>query len=116
MIFSTPRISALACAVQTMRLGIAVRRFYRQWLLGHLLPIVHRQAELRQDFLMPNWLVVLEPFIGFGDGLTLGIGQGVAVLVWRNYGLEEMNYSGELARAELDRKSTRLNSSHLGIS
>ena len=34
---------------------------------------------------MRDRLVVLEPFIGFGDGLTLGIAEGVAVLVGRNH-------------------------------
>ena len=63
--------------------------------------VTHRQAELRQDFLMGDRLVVLEPLVGLGYGLTLGIAQGAAVLVGRNHGLEEMNHGGELAGAEL---------------
>src|SRR5450432_2852468 len=98
---SMPRMSAWACAVQTMRLAIAVRRFFRQRLLGHLLPVVHRQAELSQNVCVRNWLVVLEPFIGFSDGLALGMAQGVAILIGRDHRLEEMNHGGELAGAEL---------------
>src|SRR5208337_376042 len=68
---SMSRTSALACVAQTMRLPIAVGCFFRQRLPTHLVPIVHGQAELRQDFLM------------------------------RNHGFHHMNHGGERAGAEL---------------
>jgi len=58
--------------VQTMRLAIAPGCFFFWRLLAHLFPIGHSQAKLREHFLMRDRLVMLEPFVGFGDGLTLG--------------------------------------------
>lgn len=45
-------------------------------------------------------MVVLEPFIGLGDGLSLGITQGVAVVFRRNHGFQQMNGGGEMAGGE----------------
>src|ERR1700677_1973878 len=98
---SMPRTSALACSVQTMRLAIALRCFFRQRLLPHLFPIGHGQSELRQDFLMRDRLVVLEPLIGLGDGLALRIAQSISILIGSHHGFQQMNHSGELAGAEL---------------
>ena len=50
---------------------------------------------------MRDRLVVLEPFIGLGDGLALGIAQGVTVLLGRDHGFKQMNHGGKLAGAEL---------------
>jgi hypothetical protein len=50
---------------------------------------------------MRDRLVVPEPFVGLGNGLPLGIAEGVAVIVGRDQGFEQMNYGGELAGAEL---------------
>ncbi len=50
---------------------------------------------------MRDRLVVLEPFISLGDGLALGIAQGVSILLGRDHGFEQMNHGGQLAGAEL---------------
>jgi len=44
---------------------------------------------------------VLEPFIGLGDGLALGIAQRLPIFFGRDHGFEQMNHGGELARSEL---------------
>src|ERR1035438_3115294 len=92
---SMPRTSALACPVQTTRLTIAAGCFLRLRLLAHLVPIGQSQSQLRQDFLMWDRLVVLEPFIGLGDGLAFGIAEGIAILVWRNHRSEERRVGKE---------------------
>lgn len=74
---------------------------HRLRLAAHLLPVGHGQAELREHFLMRDRLVVLEPFIGLGDGPALGIAQGVSVLLRRNQSLQKVNHGGELVRAKL---------------
>ena len=76
---SMARTSDLACSVQTMRLAIAPGCSFFWRLLAHLFPIGHSQAKLREHFLMRDRLVMLEPFVGFGDGLTLGVAQGVSI-------------------------------------
>src|ERR1017187_3378705 len=90
---SMPRTSALAWPVQTMPLAIVAWGFFRG-LVAHRVPIGHGQAELRQHFLMRDRLVVLEPFIGLGNGFAFGIAQGVSILQ-RDDGFEQMNHGGE---------------------
>ena len=55
-------------------------RFFRQRFLGHRFPIGHRQAELRKNFLVRDRLIMLEPFVGLGDGFAFGLAEGVSVL------------------------------------
>jgi len=81
-----------------MRLAIAAG-FFRRRLLAHLFPVGHRQAEFREDILMLDRLIVLEPLVGLGYGLALGITQGVSIFFRRDHGLEQMNHRGKLARA-----------------
>lgn len=50
---------------------------------------------------MRNRLVMLEPLIGLGDGLPLGIAQGLSIFLGRDHGFEQMNHGSELAGAEL---------------
>ena len=50
---------------------------------------------------MRDRLVVLEPFIGFGDSLALGIAQSVSIFLGRDHGFEHMKHGSELAGAEL---------------
>jgi hypothetical protein len=50
---------------------------------------------------MRDRLVVLEPFIGLGDGLPLGVAQGVSIFLGRDHGFEQMNDGGELSGAKL---------------
>jgi hypothetical protein len=57
---------------------------------------------------MRDRLVVLEPFIGRGDGLALGMAQGVIVFGRRDHGFEEMNHRGKLAGAELVQQLMRV--------
>jgi hypothetical protein len=42
---------------------------------AHLLPVGHAEAELGEHLLMRNRLVVLAPFVGFGDRLRFGRDQ-----------------------------------------
>src|SRR5258705_482302 len=58
---SMPRMSALACSVQTMRLAIGLR------LAAHLLPVGHGEAKLREHLFMRDRGVVFSPFISFCD-------------------------------------------------
>jgi hypothetical protein len=53
---------------------------------------------------MRDRLIALEPFIGFGDGLALGVAEGVAVFLGGDHGLQQMNHGGELVRPELVRQ------------
>jgi len=100
--FSTPRISALACSVQTIRLAIPMgRRFFWRRLLAHFVPIGYGQAELGKNNLMRNWFMVLEPFIGFVHGSSFGTAQRISIFVGRDHSFEQMNDSGELAGLEL---------------
>jgi len=52
---------------------------HRLRLLPHLVPVGHGQAQLRENVLVRNRLVVPEPFIGFGDGLAFGMTRRPAV-------------------------------------
>lgn len=70
-------------------------------LLGHLFPIGHRQTEFRENFLLRDRLVVLEPFVGLSDGFAFGIAQSVPILAGRDHGFEQMNHSGELSGVDL---------------
>ena len=78
-----------------LRLAIPMWPVFR--LLGHLFPIGHRQAEFGQNFLVGDWLVVLQPFVCFGEGFAFGVAQRVSVPVWRDHGFEQMNDGGKLA-------------------
>lgn len=46
----------------------------------HLFPIGHGQADLRENFLMSDGLVVLEPFIRLGDRHPFCVAQPVTLL------------------------------------
>ena len=49
---------------------------------------------------MRDGAVVLEPFVGLGDGLAFRIAQGVAILVGGHYGFQQMNHRGKLGRRQ----------------
>jgi hypothetical protein len=50
---------------------------------------------------MRDWRVVLEPLVGFGDGLAFRVVEGVSVVLGRHHGLEEMNHGGKLSGGKL---------------
>src|ERR1035437_3179548 len=105
------RTSARACSVQTIPLPIPVRGFFHQRFLSHLVPVGRGQAELCQHFLMRDRLVVLEPFIGLGDGLALSMAQGVSILVV-DHDFEQLGDSVELRGVELIEQLVGLLSIH----
>jgi len=56
------------------------------------------QAELRENFLMQDRLVVLAPLVCLRDGFRFGGAEDVTVLR-RNHSFEQMHHGGELAGA-----------------
>src|SRR5438128_1557358 len=89
------RMSATARSVQAIRLPIP-----RFGFSPHLLPVSLCQSEFRQNFLVWNGLVVLEPLVGLANGPALRGTERVAVLFCRDHGLQQMHDSSELARPE----------------
>jgi hypothetical protein len=63
------RLAILALAVE----GFVERSF------GHGLPVRHGEAEIGEDFLHGDGLVVFAPLVGLGDGLTILFGERLIV-------------------------------------
>jgi hypothetical protein len=73
-------------------------RLAGQRLVTHAFPVFRTHAQFGQHLLMRDGFVMLQPLLGFGNGLTLRWAEGV---VFVHHDLEQMNDSGELTRREL---------------
>lgn len=71
MCWGMARTSDLAWSVKTTRLAIGLASGWRQRRLRHGLPVVGGEADVGEHFFERNRMVVLRPFIGFSNGLTI---------------------------------------------
>ncbi len=87
------------------RLPAGTVRFWFERSASHALEVLRRKAELGQDFLVSDGLVVLEPDLGSGDGaglflanrLVLDGSLGDAASHWIEHDFEQSDDGGDLS-------------------